>query len=179
MKTPYFSLEEVALISLCGALVFLLRVMVKVPLHIPGHSGIFWVIPVMAGSGIIRKPGAGTCIGIISGILVAFFGMDTLPLFDILKYCALGMSIDLLMVVFAYPTGGVAAGFVIGAAGNVVKMIVDYLVLTFFGMPAVFIALGIGVSAISHIIFGGIGGIIAVQILSRLRHGGLIHSEPY
>jgi uncharacterized membrane protein len=95
MRKAYFSLYEIAVLSLLGALVFILRTVLRIPLHIPGHTGIFWVVPVIMGVAIVRKFGAGTYIGFISGTLASFFGLGGFHIFDLFKYLIMGMTIDL------------------------------------------------------------------------------------
>lgn len=174
LKRPYFSLHEIALLSLCAALVTVLNTTLSLPLNIPGHTGIYWVVPVIIGVGIVKKPGAGTYIGFISGILATLFGADTLHIFNLFIYMALGGMIDLTGLLFFYRLDHPAVGFIAGAAGNLAKMVVNYLLQTFLGIPAVFIIIGIGTASITHFIFGGIGGIIAALVLSRLGKAGVI-----
>jgi ABC-type thiamin/hydroxymethylpyrimidine transport system permease subunit len=174
----YFSLYEIALMSLCGALVVALKTVFNIPLHLPGNSGIFWVVPVIIGAGIIKKPGSGCYIGLISGILASLFGLDALHVLDIFKYFALGAIVDLVGLLFLNRFDNPAVGFIAGAAGNLAKMVVNYLVQTFLGIPATFILIGMGIASVTHFIFGGIGGIIAALILSRLLKAGVItHDE--
>lgn len=173
-KKPYFSLYEIALLSLCAALVFVMNTAFSLPLSIPGHTGIYWVVPVIIGVGIVKKPGAGTFIGIISGILATLFGIDTLHIFNIFIYTALGGTVDLAGLFLLYRLDNPLAGFIAGAAGNLAKMVVNYLLQTFLGIPAVFIIIGIGTTSVFHFIFGGIGGIIAAVVLARLYKAGVI-----
>jgi len=177
MKKPYFSLEEIALLSLCSALIVVLNTTFSLPLHIPGHTGIYWVVPVIIGVGIVKKPGAGTYIGLISGILATLFGVNTLHVFNLFIYLALGGVIDLLGLLFFYRLDHPAAGFIAGAAGNLAKMVVNYALQTFLGIPAAFIIIGIGTASITHFIFGGLGGVIAAVILARLVRAGVIPRE--
>ncbi|MBT8508580.1 cobalt ABC transporter permease [Methanomicrobiaceae archaeon CYW5] len=171
----FFTLNEIALLSLCGALVFVLKIVLKIPLALPGHSGAFWVIPIIIGVAVVRKFGSGTYIGLISGILASFFGFDPVHIFSIFKYCAIGLAIDLTSFGFGYRLENPAVGFIVGATGNIVKMVVNYAVQVFFGINAGFILLGIGLSSVTHLIFGGLGGMIAAYIAGRLMRAGVIH----
>ncbi len=173
-KRPYFSLYEVALMSLCGALVFVLKVTLKIPFHLPGHSGIFWVIPLLVGIAVVRKPGSGTYIGIVSGVLASFFGTEVLHLFNVFDYTAMGVVADITSFAFRYRLDNPAVGFVAGAAGNLAKMVVNYSIQLLFGVQATFILLGIGIASVSHLVFGGLGGIIAALIIGRLARAGVI-----
>ncbi|NYT06546.1 MAG: ECF transporter S component [Methanomicrobiales archaeon] len=173
----YFSLHEIALLSLCGALVFLLKTALKVPVHLPGNSGILWVLPLIVATAIVQKPGSATYAGFVSGILASFFGTDALHILDLAKYLAMGMAIDLCAAVFSYRVDHPVAGFICGAAGNLVKMVVNYAVQLLFGIQAAFIVLGIGVSSATHLVFGGIGGIIAALLIRRLKSAGVIAED--
>jgi hypothetical protein len=173
-RLPYFSLYEIALLSLFGALVFVVRTAVEVPLRIPGNSGVLWVIPVIVGTALVRKPGAGAYIGIISGTLASFFGLEALHAFDIFKYAALGITVDIVAIGFGYRLEHPAVGFIAGAAGNLAKMVVNYAVHLLFGVQGIFILIGIGMSSITHLIFGGLGGVLAALIIARLGRAGVV-----
>ncbi|AGB01788.1 ECF transporter S component [Methanoregula formicica] len=177
VKRPYFSLHEVALLSLCATLIVVLNTAFTIPLKIPGHTGIYWVVPVIIGVGIVKKPGAGTFIGLISGILATLFGLNTLHIFNIFIYVALGGTIDLLGFLFFYRLDHPAAGFIAGACGNLAKMAVNYALQTFLGIPAAFIVIGIGTASITHFIFGGLGGIVAALVLARLIRAGVVSRD--
>jgi hypothetical protein len=174
LARTYFSLYDVTLLSLCAALIVVLNTLLSIPLKVPGHSGIYWVVPVIIGVGIVRKPGAGTYIGFISGVLATLFGINTLHVLNLFIYLALGATIDLAGLLFFYRLDNMAAGFVAGAAGNLAKMVVNYALQTFLGIPAVFIIIGIGTASVTHLIFGGRGGIVAALVLSRLLKAGVI-----
>lgn len=170
----YFSLNEIALMSLCGALIFVLKTALKLPVHLPGHSGIFWVIPLIVGMALVRKPGTGLYIGLISGILASFFGIGALHVFDLLKYISLGASADIIALFFGYRLDNPAVAVLTGAFANVVKMLVNYGVQLALGVQPFFIVLGIGISSVSHIIFGGLGGLLSAYIIQRLMRAGVI-----
>ncbi|WP_298667290.1 ECF transporter S component [uncultured Methanofollis sp.] len=173
-KGPYFSLYETAVLSLCGAFVFVAKTVVKIPLHFPGHSGIFIAIPFIIGAGLVKKPGAATYIGLIAGLLFSFFGLEPLHLFDVFKYVAMGLVVDAVSVLFAFRMENLAIGFIAGAAGNIAKMAVNYSVHILLGVPATFIILGIGISSVTFLVCGGIGGAIGALVIGRLLRAGVI-----
>lgn len=175
MKKTYFSLDQVALLSLCGALIFVLKMVFKIPIQVPGHTAVLWVIPMILGIAVVKKFGAGLYIGLIAGVLISFFGMDALRIFDIFEYLTMGLTMDLLSMLFLYRFDNPLVGFVTGAGGSVAKMVVNYSVQMLFGIPGAFIVLGIGIASVSHIIFGGLGGIIASLVIARLMRAGVIH----
>jgi ABC-type thiamin/hydroxymethylpyrimidine transport system permease subunit len=170
----YFSLQETAVLSILGGLVFVLHTVFSLPLHIPGSTGIWWVIPVMVGASVVRKPGAATYIGLVSGMLASFFGTDPLHLLDLFKYLALGGAVDLSTLLLLGRLDVVGVGFVVGASANLAKMAISYAINLAFGVQAYFILLGIGVSSVTHLVFGGIGGVLAVLLVRRLERAGVI-----
>jgi hypothetical protein len=174
LEKHYFSLYEIALMSLCGALVVALKTVFSIPLHLPGNSGVFWVVPVIIGAGIVRKPGSGSYIGLVSGILASLFGLDALHVLDVFKYFAMGAMVDVVGLVFLQRFDHPAVGFIAGAAGNLAKMVVNYAVQTLLGIPAAFILIGMGIASVTHFTFGGIGGILAALVLARLLKAGVI-----
>lgn len=176
-KKPYFTLHEIALMSLCGALIFVLKIALKIPLHLPGHSGIFWVIPLIIGVAVVRKPGSGTYIGFLSGVLIALFGVDVLHIFNLFDYTAMGIGVDATSFFLGYRLDNPAVSFIAGATGNICKMVVNYSIQLLFGIQATFILLGIGLASVTHILFGGLGGIIAALIIGRLARAGVIAAD--
>jgi hypothetical protein len=173
-KQPYFSLYELSVLSICGGLIFVLKTAFKIPLRVPGHSGIFWVIPVIFAVAVVRKPGSGTYVGAISGLLTAFFGMDPLGWLDGITYFTLGAAVDIEGFIFRYRFDNPAIGFVVGVSSNLAKMMVNYAIQLALGVLPVFILLGIGITSVTHLVFGGLGGIIAAVIVARLIKAGII-----
>ncbi|TAJ44549.1 cobalt ABC transporter permease [Methanofollis fontis] len=174
MRKPYFTLYQTAILSLCGALVFVAKTFVNLSLHLPGHSYLLVAVPFVFGCGVVRKAGAGAYIGLISGLLASFFGFEAYHIFDILKFLAMGVTIDIVGVAFSHRMDHPVVGFIAGGAGSIVKMSVNYAVHLLLGVPATFILLGIGISSVTHLIFGGIGGVIGALVLARLMRAGVI-----
>jgi ABC-type thiamin/hydroxymethylpyrimidine transport system permease subunit len=170
----YFTLNEIALMSLMGGLVFVMKTALRMPLGIPGHTGIFLVIPVIIGAAIIRKPGSGTYIGLVSGVLLSFFGISGMHVFDVFQYTALGASIDAVGYVFRYRMESVPVGILAGIAGNLAKMVVNFAVDLALGVPFVVVAVGAGISSISHVLFGALGGLVSAYLVARLIKTGVI-----
>lgn len=170
----YFTLNEIALMSLLGGLVFVMKTAFRMPLSIPGHTGIFLVIPVIIGVAIIKKPLSGTYIGLVAGVLLSFFGISGLHVFDVFQYTALGASIDGTGYLFQYRLDMAPVGILAGIAGNVAKMLVNYAVDLAIGVPFVVVAVGAGISSISHVLFGALGGLISAYLVARLIRTGVI-----
>lgn len=180
MKRFYFSLYEIVVLSLLGALTAVLQVALRLPLGIPGHTGIYLVIPLIIGVALVPKLGAGTYMGLIFGILSAFVGAGDNPDYAVfLRYFVMGVSADLLSVPFRGHIDNVFVGTILGAVSNLSKLAVMYAIDVLLGLPMGFILLGLGTACIFHVIFGSIGGAISSLVLSRLYKSGVVRkNEP-
>ena len=173
----YFTLNEIALMSLMGGLVFVMKTAFRMPLGIPGHTGIFLVIPVILGVAIIQKPGSGTYIGLVSGVLLSFFGLSGMHVFDVFQITAFGASIDAVGYAFRYRMESIQVGVLAGIAGNLAKMVVNFAVNLAIGVPFVVVAVGAGISSVSHVLFGALGGLISAYLAARLIRTGVISRD--
>ena len=166
----YFFVYEVSFLSLMAAIVYVFKTFFKTPISLPGHTAIFWVIPFIIGIGLSRKFGAGTYIGILSGLLIGFVGgADTGP-FKVFEYIAMGLTMDLLALAFKGHLTNPLVGLILGAFGSFDKMLVNYGITSALSVNANVLLVGIGVAGASHLIFGGAGGIISGIILNRIQH---------
>lgn len=168
-KRSYFSLRAQVFFSLMGAIIYVLKTFVRTPFRIPGHNGILWVIPIIVGVGIVKKLGAATYISSIAGVLISFFGMADSGPFKFFEYLMMGVTIDILAVAFRGEGDNVIAGFIMGAGGNLSKLVVNYSVTILLGIPANVVLAGIGLASVSHFIFGGLGGVSAIIILRSIK----------
>lgn len=173
MKLMNFTLRDIVLMSMLGGLVFALRFALRIPMHLTGKSGVFWVIPIIVGVGIIGKFGTGSYIGVISGILAVVMGMGDTAL-DAFNYVVIGVSIDVLCLVFRGYLDNVFVGIIVGAGGHLCKLISKSYIDMLTGTSLTIILLGIAYAAILHAIFGGIGGGLSALILDRLYRSGVV-----
>ena len=69
---PYFSTFQLILLALMAALVVVAKIALRLPVRLPGHSGLFWMAIIIVGTGIVPKRGAASLIGLTSGIWPVF-----------------------------------------------------------------------------------------------------------
>lgn len=169
-RKKYFLVYEIAFLSLMAALVYVLKTFFRTPMQLPGHTAIFWVIPFIIGIGLTRKFGAGTYIGVLSGLLIGLVGgADTGPL-KVFEYTAMGFTMDVLALAFKGHLTNPLVGLILGAFGSFVKLLVNYTITGLIAQNANVILVGIGLAGAVHLIFGGAGGVIASIILNRIKH---------
>ncbi len=170
----YFSLNDIVLLSMLAALVFALRLYLRIPMHLPGKSGVFWVVPIIVGVGIVGKLGSGTYIGLLSGILAALFGMGDNGVLEGINYFVMGTAIDAGAFLFRSRLDNVLVGIFLGLLGNLSKLVSNSYIDVSMGIPAAYVVVGMTMTIGTHALFGSIGGGIGALLLGRLYKSGLV-----
>jgi len=172
MKKPYFSLFELILLTLFSTLVVVMKIALRLPLKLPGHSGIFWLAVFVVATGVVPKRGAASVVGVASGILAAFLGLgDFGALNTFLSYAAVGVGCELALWLVRDPEKFVPAAL-IGTFGHIGKFLVKWILGLITGAPIGIVALGMAYSLLSYIFFGALGGILGCLTLKALRKAG-------
>lgn len=166
----YFLVYELCFLSLMAALVYVLMTFFKTPIKWPGHMAIFWVIPFIIGIGVTKKFGSGIFIGVIAGLILGTLGMADKGILEVFEYAAMGLTMDILALVFKGHLGNVLVGCILGAFGSFDKTMVNYYITSLIGQNAHILLVGIGVAGTSSLIFGGVGGIISAIVVNRTQH---------
>jgi len=172
MKERYFSTFQLILLALFAALIVVAKIALRLPLQMPGHSGIFWMAIVIVAAGVVPKRGAASLVGLTSGIMAAFLGLGDFGALDtLLSYTAVGVAADLALLLLRNPENLVVATLV-GALGHMGKFLVKWAIAGVAGAPAGFVALGLARSLVGYIIFGALGGLLGALTLAALRKAG-------
>ena len=157
MKERYFSTFQLILLALFAALIVVAKIALRLPLQMPGHSGIFWMAIVIVAAGVVPKRGAASLVGLTSGIMAAFLGLGDFGALDtLLSYTAVGVTTDLALLLLRNPENLVVAALA-GALGHMGKFLVKWAIAGIAGAPAGFVALGLARSLVGYIIFGAVG----------------------
>ena len=172
MKERYFSTFELILLALFSVLVVVSKIALRLPVQLPGHSGIFWMAIVIVAAGVVPKFGAAALVGLTSGIIAAFMGLgDFGALNTLLSYTMLGVCTDLSLLLLRHPENLVVGGLV-GTLGHLAKLLVKWLFGMVSGAPVGFIALGLARSVVGYVVFGALGGVLGSLTLVALRKAG-------
>lgn len=168
-KRRLFTTQDLVVLALFAALVALSKVVLRMPIHVPGHSGMTWMAILLVGRGLVRRPWAGTVLGFVSGIIAVAVvgGREGLLLW--LKYLAPGAMMDLAALLSREHLRHPFVGAVAGATANTAKLVTSLLVSLALGIPTGYLALGLGLSATTHIVFGALGGWLGTLVLRLLR----------
>jgi hypothetical protein len=172
MTQRYFSTFQLILLALFAALIVVAKIVLRLPLQLSGHSGIFWMAIIIVAAGVVPKTGAASLVGLTSGILAAFLGMgDFGGLNTLLSYTIIGVGTDLALLLLR-DLENLAAAALIGAIGHFGKFLVKWGLGALTGAPVGFVALGLARAIVGYIVFGAIGGILGALTLKALRRAG-------
>ncbi|TDB36970.1 MAG: cobalt ABC transporter permease [Actinobacteria bacterium] len=167
-RKPHFTVREIVLLALLAALIVVTKMVLRMPIRVPGHSGVLWMAALVIGRGLVKRPWAGTILGFVSGVLaVLFVGGAEGPLLWV-KYLAPGMVLDLIDVLVPIGFEDRFLGTLAGAIANCAKLLSATVIALLMGLPAGFLVVGLGASAVSHAFFGGLGGWLGSYLLRRL-----------
>ncbi len=168
----YLSTFELLLLALLSSLVVVSNVALRLPIHMPGHSGVVWMALLVIARAVVPKAGAATVAAAFSGIAAAVLGVgDKGPLDTLLSYAAAGVGVD-LVVAAVRPVEGVVACVAAGATGNLAKLGVKVLLELGIGIPTGFVLIGRLYPAVTHIVFGLLGGYLGFLVVKALRRAG-------
>jgi hypothetical protein len=172
MAERYFSTFQIILLTLFAALIVVAKIALRLPLQLPGHSGIFWMAIVIVAAGVVPKRGAASVVGLTSGIIAAFLGMgDFGALNTLLSYTMVGVGTDLALLLLRDPEN-LAVAMIAGTLGHLGKFLVKWVLGILTGAPVGFIALGLARAIVGYIIFGALGGLLGGLTLAALRRAG-------
>jgi hypothetical protein len=173
MKERYFSTFQLILLALFAALIVVAKIALRLPLQLPGHSGIFWTAIVIVASGVVHKPGAASLVGLTSGILAAFLGLgDFGALNTFLSYTMVGVGTDLALWLLGGNPENLAVATLAAMFGHLGKFLVKWGLGALAGAPVGFVALGLLRALFGYIVFGALGGLLGALTLRALRQAG-------
>jgi hypothetical protein len=173
MKSRYFSTFQLILLALLAALIVVAKIALRLPLQLPGHSGIFWMAIVIVAAGIVPKVGAASLVGLTSGIIAAFLGMgDFGALNTFLSYTMVGVCTDLALLLLGRNPENVVVAVLAATFGHMGKFLVKWGLGVLTGAPVGFVALGLLRALVGYVVFGALGGLLGALTLKALRRAG-------
>ena len=163
------TLRDLLLIAMIAALSMLVKLVLRIPLHVPGHSGVLWVALFVICRGLVDKRGAGILLGFVSGVLAQFMGFGDVGPLEWTKWLAAGIVLELLTVAIPGDLRSFPKAIVVGAALHLGKLAALTLAGVLLQVPFALLFLGLGYSATTHVLFGALGGFLGALGLRELR----------
>ena len=171
--TKDFSIYEMIVIALMAALglatkpiIVPLVHMITGPLFIPGGAiaGGFYMMWVVLGAGLVGKRGAATLIATTQAIIVIVTGaFGSHGIVSFVTYILPGLMIDVSFWITRQKINSPISFFIAGILANLSGTYLSNLV--FFRLPLIPLILSLASGALS----GGLGGVIAYAIYSRIK----------
>ena len=173
-----FSMFDLVVIALTAALGVAIKPIivplvhiVTGPLYIPGGAaaGGFYMLWIVLGLGITGKPGTGTLIGLVQGLLVIITGVyGTHGAVSIMTYTLPGMLVDAGAILLGRGFISSAGFFILGLLANVSGTLLSSMI--FFRLPLIPLLLSLSAASLS----GGLGGLIAYKLIKELSRTKII-----
>jgi hypothetical protein len=163
------TLRDLLLIALVAALCVLAKLVLRIPIHVPGHSGVLWVALFVICRGLVDKRGVGILLGMVAGVLAQFMGFGDVGPLEWTKWLAAGIVLEVLTLVLPGDLRSFAKAIVIGAALHLGKLTALTLAGLILQVPFSLLFLGLGYSATTHVLFGALGGFLGALGLRELR----------
>ena len=154
------TLRDLMLIALVAALSMLAKLVLRIPIHVPGHSGVLWVALFVICRGLIDKRGAGVLLGLVAGLLAQFMGFGDVGPLEWTKWLTAGVVLEVLTVAIPGDLQSFAKAIVVGAALHLGKLAALTLAGIILQVPFALLFLGLGYSATTHVLFGALGGFL-------------------
>jgi hypothetical protein len=170
--THRFSTFELVLLALFAALIVAANVAFKLPLKMPGHSGLVWMALLVTAGAIVAKSGSVAIVGVFSGGIAALSGMgDKGGLDTMLSYTAAGVGVEVVRLVAGSLSRPLACA-IAGLAGNLTKFAAKTVLDLWIGIPAGFVVLGRMYPLLTYAVFGLVGGYLGFLVVDGLRRAG-------
>lgn len=162
-------LADVLRLTMFGTLIAIANDILRMPLHLPGHTSIWWMGILVLGRGLIPKFGAGIIIGAVSGVLAGVLGLGGEGMLVFFKYFVPGLLLDFIAPVFINKLENPFVGIICGALTSLSKLAMNLALGVLLQLPMGFLAVGLGGTSLTHITFGAVGGLIASILIKRLK----------
>ena len=163
------SLRDLLLIAIVAALCILAKLALRIPIHVPGHSGVLWVALFVICRGLVDKRGAGVLLGLVAGMLAQFVGFGDVGPLEWTKWLVAGLVLEVLTLVLPGDLRSFPKAIVVGAALHLGKLAALTLAGIILQVPFAILFLGLGYSATTHLLFGALGGFLGALGLRELR----------
>lgn len=155
--------------TMFGVLIAIVNDVLKMPIRMPGHTSIYWMGILILGKGLIKRHGCGIVMGTISGILAVALGIGKEGIFVFFKYFTPGLLLDVLAPLYLYKLEKPIVAAICGGLISLSKLVASIIIGLILNIPLLFLTLGLSYVAISHVIFGALGGVIASIGIKRLK----------
>jgi hypothetical protein len=173
------TLRELLVVGLCATAFVVLRTVLRLPIHLPGHNAAVFVVFLVVAAGAVGRAPAATAMAAVAGILSLLAGIGTAdgPAV-VLRYLLPGLMVDALLVARIDACGRARTALLVGAVAGLLKLGVSLGWAAVIGQPADWLIAKAVVAGPVHAVSGGLGGLAGGLLVARLQRAGLAPPAP-
>jgi len=168
------SLKDALFIGFCAVFAVLLRVVLRLKLHINGHSMLPTVFFLMLARGSVRYSFGASFAGLLAGSAAIFLGFAKSGPFMLVKYMAVSVVIDAAGLLWPGLFRSYVGCALVGGCAGSTKFFTTYLKNSLVGMDSAVNLQNSSIEAVGAILFGVLGGLLVPVVLRRLKAYGVI-----
>lgn len=167
-------LKDALFLGFCAVFAVLVRVVLRLHLHISGHAMIIKVFFLMLGRGSTPCRYGASFTGLLAGIAAMFLGFAKAGPFIIVKYLLAGVVIDIAALLLPMLFSSYLLCALIAAAAASTKFFTAYAINAMVGMDKVVNLQRSLLDAGGAIVFGMAGGLMIPVVIRRLKAYGVV-----
>lgn len=167
-------LKDALFLGFCAVFAVLVRVVLRLHLHISGHAMIIKVFFLMLGRGSTPCRFGASFTALLAGTAAMFLGFAKAGPFIILKYVITGVVIDLAALFLPMLFSSYILCALVAAAASSTKFFTAYAINAMVGMDKVVNLQRSLLEAAGAIVFGMVGGLMIPVVIRRLKAYGVV-----
>lgn len=168
------SLKDALFIGFCAVFAVLARVVMRLKLHITGHSMLPTVFFLMLARGSVRYRFASTFAGLLAGSAAIFLGFAKSGPLILIKYLLTALVIDLLGLLVPWAFRSYFFSTLLGAAAGATKFFTEYATNFLIGMDSLVNLQRSLLEGAGAVFFGALAGLAVPVVIRRLKAYGVI-----
>ncbi|ABA89633.1 membrane protein, putative [Syntrophotalea carbinolica DSM 2380] len=167
-------LKDALFLGFCAVFAVLVRLVLRLHLHISGHAMIIKVFFLMLGRGSTPCRYGASFTGLLAGTAAMFLGFAKAGPLIIFKYLIAGMVIDVAALFLPMLFSSYILCALVAAAAASTKFFTAYGINAIAGMDKVVNMQRSLLEAAGAIVFGMLGGLMVPMVVRRLRAYGVV-----
>lgn len=168
------SLKESLFLGFCAVFILLFRVVLRLHLHIPGHSMLFTIFFLFLARGCVDYRGASTCTGLLAGLGAFALGLGKMGPVLIPAFVLPGVVIDLGVMLIPKMFNSYVLCVLVAVSASATKFIITLIQDLLLGMDKTVMVQHAAFEAGTAMLFGTLAGLCVVPVIRRLEAYGLV-----
>ena len=174
MKAPRFSLFQLMIMAVLGATCVVMKIALKMPVKMPGHTAIFWTAVLLTSTALVRKQGAAFITGLFAAVIAAFASPGgSGPVITFISYFATATGVELGLMLPESRMPKLVRFIAAGLFGAWAKFLVKAGVDLMLGMPLAAVVVRRAYSSLTYTIFGIAGALAGYLVVAALERASI------